>query len=100
MRVQDEILGPIEQALGRRRTLDKFAARTIDLDLLMYDDLTIDDDELHLPREEITQNAFVLLPLSEIAPELNHPELQQSVSELWELYDKDSQPLTPIPFEW
>jgi 2-amino-4-hydroxy-6-hydroxymethyldihydropteridine diphosphokinase len=93
-------LHEIEDQHGRTREGPRFSDRVIDLDLLMYDDLTIDDDDLHLPREEITQNAFVLLPLSEIAPELQHPELRQTVADLWEVYDKEKQPLTPIPFEW
>ena len=93
-------LHEIEDQHGRTREGPRFSDRVIDLDLLMYDDLTIDDDDLHLPREEITQNAFVLLPLSEIAPELQHPELRQTVADLWEVYDKEQQPLTPIPFEW
>lgn len=93
-------LHEIEDQHGRTREGPRFSDRVIDLDLLMYDDLTIDDDDLHLPREEITQNAFVLLPLSEIAPELQHPELRQTVADLWEVYDKEAQPLTPIPFEW
>jgi 2-amino-4-hydroxy-6-hydroxymethyldihydropteridine diphosphokinase len=67
---------------------------------LLYNDLVLLEGKLELPRDEITKNAFVLWPLAEIAPELKHPVLHQSYTELWAAFDKDKQPLWPIPFLW
>ena len=93
-------LHEIEDRYGRERTGPRFSARTIDLDLLLYDDLILQQDKLVLPREEILQNAFVLWPLAEIAPELLHPVEQIPMAALWELFDKEKQQLWPIDFSW
>ncbi len=61
-------LAEIEDAHGRERSGPRFSSRTLDLDLLLYDDLVLDENGLRLPREEILKNAFVLWPLAEIAP--------------------------------
>ena len=93
-------LHEIEDRYGRERSGPRFSARTIDLDLLMYDDLVLQQDKLVLPREEILQNAFVLWPLAEIAPRLVHPLQQVTMAELWDRFDKRRQQLRPIEFEW
>lgn len=93
-------LHEIENHYGRVRTGPRFSSRTLDLDLLLYDDLDLQEQGLDIPREEITQNAFVLQPLAEIAPELKHPQQQVTMAELWQQFDKASQSLWPIPFEW
>jgi len=95
-----DTLHEIENQFGRKRTGPRFSSRTLDLDLLLYDDLDLQDQGIDLPREEITHNAFVLQPLAEIAPDLNHPQQQRSMAELWQQFDKASQSLWPIPFEW
>ena len=69
--IQD-MLHCIEEASGRIRTAG-LSARTLDLDLLLYDDLVTKTDGLVLPRTDITRYAFVLAPLAEIAGELRHP---------------------------
>lgn len=91
-----EILKEIENQNGRDRSGPKFSSRTLDIDLLLYDDLTLNDGVIEIPRDEITKNAFVLWPLAEIAPDLNHPQLQQSYSKMWEAFDQQSQPLWAI----
>ena len=93
-------LHEIEARYGRDRSGPRFSARSIDLDLLLYDDLIMQVDKLILPREEILQNAFVLWPLAEIAPQLIHPVKQQSMADLWQRFDKAKQQLLPIEFEW
>ena len=94
----NQVLRDIEDANGRDRTGPKFSSRTLDLDLLLYDDLILDEHGLILPRGEILKNAFVLWPLAEIAPELIHPETQTSYAELWAAFDKNKENLKPIEF--
>ena len=71
----------IERALGRRRSF-RNAPRTIDLDLLLVDDLMRETPELSLPHPRMHERAFVLVPLAEIAPHAVHPLLRSAVSEL------------------
>lgn len=86
------ILGKIEDASGRTRAGSKFSARTLDLDLLLYGDVIL-TKPIVLPRGEITENAFVLLPLSKLAPDLKHPVLDQTYAELWQEYPQKKQNL-------
>jgi 2-amino-4-hydroxy-6-hydroxymethyldihydropteridine diphosphokinase len=95
-----EALKFIENENGRVRSGPKFSPRTLDIDILTYANFIGVEAGTELPRAEITQNAFVLLPLAEIAPDVIHPQLQKSYIELWNHYDKNSQPLWPIDFEW
>jgi 2-amino-4-hydroxy-6-hydroxymethyldihydropteridine diphosphokinase len=71
----------IEQDLGRVRTLPN-APRTVDLDLLLYGDVLIDQPDLTVPHPRLHERAFVLVPLIDIAPDLLHPELAISVGSL------------------
>jgi 2-amino-4-hydroxy-6-hydroxymethyldihydropteridine diphosphokinase len=60
----------VERALGRDRAKEqRWGPRTLDIDLLAYDDLTIDEPGLQLPHPRLLQRAFVLVPLAEIAPD-------------------------------
>ena len=93
-------LRKIEDENGRDRSGPRFSARTVDLDLLLYDDLVIDEEGLQIPRYEITKNAFVLLPLEEIAPQLIHPISGNTMCDHWLNFDKDSQKLWPIAFKF
>ena len=75
------ILLAIEQEMGRVR-LRHWGERNIDLDLLLYEDVVMDTPELKLPHPDMQNRDFVLLPLDEIAPEIIHPTLQKTISEL------------------
>jgi 2-amino-4-hydroxy-6-hydroxymethyldihydropteridine diphosphokinase len=88
-----EKLHDIENQFGRKRGGPRYVSRTLDLDLLLYDDLVCDEEGLQLPREDINKFAFVLLPLSEMVAELKHPVLGQSYADLWRDFDKSDQDL-------
>ena len=92
-------LHKIEDRHGRVRSGPKFSSRTLDLDLLLYDDKIFEQGKLKIPRDEILFNAFVLKPLAELAPELKHPVVNKTYAELWRSFDQESQPLWPIEIE-
>lgn len=96
----NQVLRDIEDTYGRDRSGPKFSSRTLDLDLLLYDDLVIEQDGLVLPRGEILNNAFVLWPLAEIAPDLVHPVAGKRYAELWHEFDKSRESLHPIEFDF
>lgn len=96
----NKMLADIEDANGRDRSGPRFSSRTLDLDLLLYDDLVIDEKGLSLPRDEILKNAFVLWPLAEIAPDLIHPLASQTYDDLWNAFDKSKEKLGPIDFDF
>ena len=74
-------LQKIESALGRKRT-KKWASRTIDLDILFFDQQIVNQERLKIPHPEMHRRRFVLLPLSELAPQFTHPLLGSTVTEL------------------
>ncbi len=93
-------LKQIEDDNGRCRQGPKFSGRTLDIDILTYDQLVGDIDGVQLPRDEITKNAFVLLPLAEIAADVKHPVNGESYAALWQAYDKSKQSLWSVDFSW
>jgi 2-amino-4-hydroxy-6-hydroxymethyldihydropteridine diphosphokinase len=78
------VLSTIEAKFGRTKREARFSAKTLDIDLLTYDDLWGVFDGVCLPREEILDNAFVLRPLSDILPEALHPQLNKDYRSLWQ----------------
>ncbi len=76
----DTILG-IEQEMGRMRQ-EKYGPRTIDIDILLYNDMVLESDKLSLPHPQLHMRRFALTPLAEIAASVIHPTLKKSIDEL------------------
>jgi len=93
------IFHAIEDQLGRDRSLPKFASRPIDLDILTYDNLVLEMPGIRIPRPEILENAFVLKPLQDIAPQSLHPEIGDSYAELWRRMAPNAPRLKLFPLE-
>ena len=95
-------LKKIEHKNGRQRNQNKFSARNLDIDLLMYDQEVIHNDEISIPRDEIEKYAFVLSPLADLSPDLNHPETNKNMLEMWQELKKQTclDDLRKIDFKW
>src|SRR5512135_2839389 len=80
-------LKQIERQMGRQTNF-RNAPRPIDIDILFYDDLVLESPELTIPHVRLSERAFVLVPLVEIAADVIHPVLKLTVSELFQRVDK------------
>lgn len=93
-------LHQIENTSGRNEKLSKYAARTLDIDLLLFDDLIIEEKGLKLPRADLLKYSFVLCPMAEIAPDRLHPVEKKTYKKLWQNYEKPRNDLWKIDFSW
>ena len=76
-------LHALEDRHGRRRDVPRFSSRTLDIDIVLYDDLVMTGEgHLELPRPEL-KHAFVLKPLADIAPQAAHPLSRKTMAQLW-----------------
>lgn len=91
-------LKEIEQAFGRESKTKKYDSRSLDIDLLLYDDLVIDDSGIQLPRDDLLKYSFVLCPMAELAPDLIHPIEQKNYQQLWLEFDKPINDLWKVDF--
>ena len=87
----------IESAMGRERNQDRYSSRIIDIDILLYDDLIIDEKGLKIPHRLMHERKFVLVPLCELAPDLIHPILKKSMSVLLDECRDRSRVYPPTP---
>ncbi len=81
-----KILLEIEQEFGRVRQ-ERWGPRTLDLDILLFDDLIVETPDLQIPHPRMTQRAFVLVPLAEIAPDWIEPVTGEPISQLAQKLD-------------
>ncbi len=79
-----ELLKNVEIEVGREKSA-RWGPRTIDLDILLYEDITLDKDTLTIPHPLLHKRDFVLVPLCEIAPGIKHPVLQSTMCELLQI---------------
>ncbi|MGQ0428712.1 MAG: 2-amino-4-hydroxy-6-hydroxymethyldihydropteridine diphosphokinase [Gammaproteobacteria bacterium] len=86
-------LKDIERALGREPGAAKWGSRTLDLDLILYGDLTGEFPGARLPHPDLATRAWVLGPLAALAPELRHPVSGEAIGELWRRFDRALHPL-------
>jgi len=71
--LKEKVIRPIEARLGRERSEDKYIPRTMDIDIILFDD--------HLHKESFWNDAFVIIPLAEIYPEYQNPLTKETVTE-------------------
>lgn len=93
-------LKELEDEHGRRRDQARFSDRTLDVDILTYDELAGEHAGMTLPRPEVLKHAFVLWPLSEVLPDGVHPGEGRTYRRLWHEFDRPGQRLWPIDFDW
>ncbi len=83
-----ELIKETEIKLGRVR-YQKWGPRTIDIDILFYDNIVYESPELQIPHPQLHKRRFVLAPLNEIRPEFRHPVLDKTIRQLYNELDDD-----------
>jgi 2-amino-4-hydroxy-6-hydroxymethyldihydropteridine diphosphokinase len=89
----------IHNLSGRQRGSNKWGSRPLDIDLLLYNDLILDEKSVRVPREDILKYSFVLRPMAELAPALIHPVTGKSMLAHWQAFDAASHPLERVDVE-
>ncbi len=95
-----QTLAEIEITCGRTRETRRFGPRTLDLDLLLFGDETLQCNGVAIPRPEILKYAFVLRPLSDIAADRHHPGSGKSFGALWQAFADSNQATQRLEIEF
>ena len=93
-----DFLNQLEDEHDRKRDVPKFSDRTLDIDILMYNDLYVHFPSLVLPRAEILEYAHVLKPMADLAPNLVHPATHKTMIELWWDFKGEKTSLEKVDF--
>ncbi len=88
-----ETIEVIHNLSGRDRNCGKWESRPLDIDLLLYNDLVLDEPPVRVPRRDVLEYSFVLRPMAELAPNLRHPVTGRTMLEHWQTFDAASHPL-------
>ena len=92
-----DFLRDLEDSHGRKRNVPKFSDRSLDIDILLYDDLVVFSPLLEIPRAEILKFAHVLKPLADLDPDLIHPTELKTTAEIWKESALDADYLSLLP---
>jgi 2-amino-4-hydroxy-6-hydroxymethyldihydropteridine diphosphokinase len=92
-----QLLRDLEDLYGRKRDVTKFSDRSLDIDILLYDDLILLSPVFEIPRAEILKFSHVLKPLSDLEPDLMHPTELRQMSEIWNTSGMDDSSLGLLP---
>lgn len=95
-----KLIKKIEDKHRRDRSTPKPALISLDIDLLTYGDKTGTFGDITIPRPEILTAAYVLWPLSQVAPKKKHPVLKQTYADLWQAFDKSPNSIVSAAFTW
>jgi 2-amino-4-hydroxy-6-hydroxymethyldihydropteridine diphosphokinase len=87
--LKGHVLGEIEQELGRIRTSDRNAPRTIDLDITLYDERILESGSRHIPDPDLLEHPHVAVPAADVVPMYRHPETGQTLREIADAMPRD-----------
>jgi len=88
----------IERSLGRQER-ERYGSREIDVDILLYDELVVNEPDLQIPHAQLHRRRFMLVPLAEIAPGQSHPALQRTIIELLNDLESSGDPKEVMPYD-
>ena len=92
-----EQLQAVEKLCGRPPDAPKWAARSMDLDILLYGDLVSNEPGLVIPRPDLLRRPYMLKPMADVAPHVRHPLANQTMRELWTGFDSDGHEMLAVP---
>ena len=90
-------IAAIETRLKRQRSADKFAPRTIDIDIILFNQDIIELGHRHIPDAELLERDFVAIPMAELAPDYVHPENGMSLRQIADRFELDPDKMKPRP---
>ncbi len=94
-----EQLHAVETLCGRPRNAPRWAPRSMDLDVLLYDNIVCAEPTMTLPRPDLLKRPYMLGPLAEIAPEVMHPTAGLTIGELWQRFDRDAHAMDRVDLD-